>query len=124
MKADLVGVGVNVNVDAKKAPAALRGRITSLAAVAGRPIDMNGAVIGLAKHLHTAMSRRGERLFGETLRRYDEHHALIGREVSVVEAGSGTLLSGRCGGLDSTGRLLLRKRQTTHRVVAGQVRVY
>ena len=58
------------------------------------------------------------------LRRYDEHHALLGRKVSVLEAGSGTLLSGRCGGLDSTGRLILANRQKTHRVLAGQVRVH
>ena len=32
------------------------------------------------------MSRRGDRLFAETLQRYDTHHALVGRTVSVVEA--------------------------------------
>ena len=51
------------------------------------------------------MTRRGDRLFAETLNRYDEHHALVGRKVSVVEAGSGSLVTGKCTGLDSTGRL-------------------
>ena len=123
-KADLIGVGVNVNNDPKKAPAALRGQITSLAAIAGRPIDINEALIALAKHLHRAMSRRGDRLFVETLNRYDEHHALVGRKVSVVEAGSGRVVSGRCAGLDSSGRLVLRNRKRTHPVIAGQVRMH
>ena len=55
---------------------------------------------------------------------YDEHHALVGRKVSVVEAGSGKLISGRCAGLDSTGRLILRDRRKTHPVIAGQVRMH
>jgi BirA family transcriptional regulator, biotin operon repressor / biotin---[acetyl-CoA-carboxylase] ligase len=123
-KADLIGVGVNVNNDPKNAPAALRGQITSLAAIAGRPIDINEALIALAAHLHRAMSRRGDRLFVETLNRYDEHHALVGRKVSVVEAGSGRVVSGRCTGLDSNGRLVLRNGRKTHPVIAGQVRMH
>jgi BirA family biotin operon repressor/biotin-[acetyl-CoA-carboxylase] ligase len=123
-KADLIGVGVNVNNDPRQAPAALRGQITSLAAVAGRPIDITDALIALAAHLHRAMSRRGDRLFVETLNRYDAHHALVGRKVSVVEAGSGRVVSGRCAGLDSSGRLVLRNGKKTHPVIAGQVRMH
>jgi biotin-(acetyl-CoA carboxylase) ligase len=102
----------------------LRAQITSLADIASAPIDMTDALIAVARHLHTALSRRGERLFAETLRRYDEHHALMGRKVSVVEAGSGQLVGGRCSGLDSSGRLILRDHRKVHRVIAGQVRVH
>ena len=123
-KADLIGVGLNVNNDPKTAPAALRRQITSLAAIAGRAIDVNEALIALAAQLHRAMSRRGDRLFVETLNRYDEHHALVGRKVSVVEAGSGRVVSGRCSGLDSSGRLVLRNGKKTHPVIAGQVRMH
>ena len=123
-KADLIGVGLNVNLDPRKAPAALREQITSLAAIAGRPIDLNEALIALASHLHRAMSRRGDRLFVETLNRSDAHHALVGRKVSVVEAGSGRVVSGRCSGLDSNGRLVLRDGKRTHPVIAGQVRMH
>jgi BirA family biotin operon repressor/biotin-[acetyl-CoA-carboxylase] ligase len=124
MKADLVGVGLNVNIDPRKAPAGLRNQITSLAAIAGKPIDINDALIAVAKRLHSVLSRRGERLFAETLHRYDAHHALIGRTVSVVEAGSGSLIRGRCTGLDSSGRLILRDRRKSHAVIAGQVRMH
>ncbi|MEO6434589.1 MAG: biotin--[acetyl-CoA-carboxylase] ligase, partial [Tepidisphaeraceae bacterium] len=123
-KADLIGVGLNVNLDPRKAPAALREQITSLAFISGRAIDMNDAIAAVAKHMHRAMSRRGDRLFAETLQRYDSHHALVGRKVSVVEAGSNKLLTGRCTGLDSTGRLILRDRKQVQRVIAGQVRMH
>ena len=123
-KADLIGVGVNVNNDPRHAPTALRGQITSLAAIARRPIDITDALIALATHLHRSMSRRGDRLFVETLNRYDQHHALVGRRVSVIEAGSGRVVSGRCAGLDSSGRLVLRDGRNTHPVIAGQVRMH
>ena len=123
-KADLVGVGLNVNVNAAQAPAALRRRITSLSAIADRSIDMNEALATVARHLHRAMSRRGDRLFAETLQRYDAHHALVGQKVSVVEAGSNRLVTGRCAGLDSTGRLILRERRKTQLIIAGQVRMH
>jgi BirA family biotin operon repressor/biotin-[acetyl-CoA-carboxylase] ligase len=124
MKADLIGVGLNVNVNPRRAPAALREQITSLREVTGESIDISQALITVAKHLHRAMSRRGDRLFTETLMRYDEHHALVGRKVSVVEAGSGQLVTGRCAGLDSAGRLVLRAGRKTHPVLAGQVRMH
>jgi BirA family biotin operon repressor/biotin-[acetyl-CoA-carboxylase] ligase len=123
-KADLVGVGVNVNLNPREAPRPLRDQITSIAAIAGNPIDMTDALIAIARRLHAAMSRRGERLFIETLQRYDAHHALIGRKVSVVEAGSSQLVSGRCAGLDSHGRLILRNGRKSHPVIAGQVRMH
>jgi BirA family biotin operon repressor/biotin-[acetyl-CoA-carboxylase] ligase len=123
-KADLIGVGLNVNNDPRSAPPALRKQITSLSAVARREIPLNDALVALASHLHRAMSRRGERLFVETLNRYDRHHALVGRKVSVVEAGSGTLVSGKCAGLDSSGRLVLRDGKITRTVIAGQVRMH
>jgi BirA family biotin operon repressor/biotin-[acetyl-CoA-carboxylase] ligase len=122
-RADLIGVGLNVNADVTKAPAGLRGQITSLAAIGEKPLDMNDALVAVARRLHTAMSRRGDRLFAETLRRYDAYHALVGQKVSVLEAGSNKLLSGRCTGLDSSGRLVLRDRKKVQPVVAGQVRM-
>jgi BirA family biotin operon repressor/biotin-[acetyl-CoA-carboxylase] ligase len=123
-KVDLIGVGLNVNLDVAKAPPPLRTQITSLAAMTGHELDLTDALITLSRHLYAAMSRRGERLFAETLHRYDAHHALTGRQVSVIEAGSNGLITGRCVGLDSTGRLLLKNRSKAHAVIAGQVRMH
>lgn len=123
-KADLIGVGLNVNIDSAQAPTVLRRRITSLSSIMGRSVDMNDALVAVARHLHRAMSRRGDRLFTETLQRYDAHHALVGQKVSVLEAGSNKLVTGRCAGLDSTGRLILRDRRKTQPIIAGQVRMH
>lgn len=125
-KADLVGVGINVNVEpeSRAVPKALREQITSLSAIAKKEFDLTTALATIASHLRTKLSRRGDRLFAETLQRYDRHHALIGKRVSVVEAGSNTLLAGRCAGVDSSGRLILRSSGKTVRVIAGQVRMH
>jgi BirA family biotin operon repressor/biotin-[acetyl-CoA-carboxylase] ligase len=122
-KADLVGLGLNVNVDSRRAPAALRERVTSLSAIAGKPLDMTYALVTVARHLRTTLLNRDERLFAQSLQEYDAHHALVGRRVTVFDNGAGAPAAGRCEGLDSTGRLLLRDRKTLHRVIAGQVRL-
>jgi biotin-(acetyl-CoA carboxylase) ligase len=123
-KADLVGLGLNVNLDPRNAPAALRERITSLATIAGRTFDMTEALATVARHLRTTLLHRDERLFSHFLHEYDSHHALIGRRVSVIHHGDGPPSTGKCEGLDSTGRLLLRDRnRTLHRVIAGQVQL-
>jgi BirA family biotin operon repressor/biotin-[acetyl-CoA-carboxylase] ligase len=122
-KADLVGLGLNVNLDPRKAPAALRERITSLASITGREFDMADALVAVARHLRTTLLHRDERLFSHFLHEYDSHHALVGRRVSVINNG-GPPATGKCEGLDSTGRLLLRDRnRTLHRIVAGQVQL-
>jgi BirA family biotin operon repressor/biotin-[acetyl-CoA-carboxylase] ligase len=120
-KADLVGLGLNVNLDPRRAPAALRERITSLAMIAKREFDMTDALITVTRHLRMTLLHRDERLFSHFLREYDSHHALVGRRVSVINNG-GPPATGKCEGLDSTGRLLLRDRSgALHHVVAGQV---
>lgn len=122
-KADLIGVGLNVNLDTATAPADLRGRITSLARVAGKPLDMTEALAAVAAHLHRTWARGGAgHPFGALLREYDAHHALIGLRVSVVDGGGGTV-TGRCEGLDGMGRLLLRSRTKLQHVISGNVRV-
>jgi biotin-(acetyl-CoA carboxylase) ligase len=59
--------------------------------------------------------------FAGLLSEYDAHHALVGRKVSVVATPNEPPVSGKCVGLDSIGRLLLRSRAKTHAVIAGHV---
>ena len=51
-KADLVGLGLNVNLDPATAPADLRNRVASLAEVKGTSLDMTAALATVATHLH------------------------------------------------------------------------
>jgi BirA family biotin operon repressor/biotin-[acetyl-CoA-carboxylase] ligase len=119
--ADLVGLGLNVNLDAAEVPGPLRDRVTSLSMISGRPIDLTTALATVASHLHRMLARRAEQPFSAVLREYDRHHALVGRTVSVIDGTDATAVSGRCEGLDEMGRLLLRSRTQVHRIISGQV---
>jgi BirA family biotin operon repressor/biotin-[acetyl-CoA-carboxylase] ligase len=118
---DLIGVGVNVNVDVGEAPAALRTRITSLRSIAGRGIDMTDVLLAVARHLRRTLSLRKEHPFPAILKEYDRHHALVGRQVRVVGNEDEPVVAGVCQGLDDLGRLVLREGRQTHRVIAGRV---
>jgi BirA family biotin operon repressor/biotin-[acetyl-CoA-carboxylase] ligase len=50
-KADLVGLGLNVNVDPADAPPDIRDRVTSLRAIVGRPLDMTDVLVAVAAEL-------------------------------------------------------------------------
>jgi BirA family biotin operon repressor/biotin-[acetyl-CoA-carboxylase] ligase len=120
-KVDLVGIGLNVNVDPASAPPELRSRVTSLLAIGAKPLDMNIVVAALAKGLHHAMRRRMEKPFSVFVREYEEHDALAGKIISVLPAPGEAAVAGRCEGIDEMGRLLIRNRKGLQPVMAGQV---
>jgi BirA family biotin operon repressor/biotin-[acetyl-CoA-carboxylase] ligase len=122
MKADLVGVGVNVNLDPRKAPVALRDQITSLSQIRGAELDMNDVLAAIAAHLRLVLTRATDQPFAALLREYDDHHALIGKQVCVTDS-AGQTVCGKCAGLDPIGRLLLRHRGKLHHVISGQVQM-
>lgn len=119
--ADLVGMGLNVNLDPTAAPEPLRGRVTSLSQVAGRELDLTTTLSTVAAHLYRLWSRRTEYPFAAVLREYDTHHALVGRRVSVTAHPNEPALTGRCEGLDDMGRLVLRTGAKVEHVIAGHV---
>ena len=122
--ADLIGVGLNVDCDAGDVPVALRDRVTSLNSVARRPMDLTTAATTVGRHLHRVLAHRDETTFAAALREYDQHHALLGKRVTVTGAAGEPPTAGVCEGLDDVGRLLLRdRRRTLHRVIAGHVQV-
>lgn len=122
-KADLIGLGLNVNLDIAKAPRLLRGQLSSLSDIAGRRLDATHVLSTVAAQLHRVWSRGAGHPFGVMLREYDAHHALVGRRVSVVDNGHPPI-SGKCEGLDEMGRLLLRSRTNKlQRVICGHVQM-
>jgi BirA family biotin operon repressor/biotin-[acetyl-CoA-carboxylase] ligase len=123
-KVDLVGIGLNVNIDPAEAPANLRDRITSLLCIAGSRFDMNDVLIVLARHLNLLLRLRMEQPFSTFVRQYEHHDALVGKPILVVPAGAENPIAGRCEGVDNAGRLLVRSREnrgTLHRIIAGHV---
>lgn len=120
-KADLIGLGLNVNLDPRKAPPALRETVTSLRAIAGREFDLTDVVAAVGRHLRRTLSSRHTQLFPTFLREYDRHHALVGRVVTIIGQPDEPQITGRCLGLDDMGRLLVKDRRTTHAIIAGHV---
>jgi BirA family biotin operon repressor/biotin-[acetyl-CoA-carboxylase] ligase len=121
--ADLVGIGINVNTDLSRAPKSITDRIISLALIRRRPLDMTDTLAVVAGHLRLTLDRAAGRSFAPLLREYDQHHALIGREVCVTANPAEPPLCGKCEGLDSIGRLLLRSRGKLQHVISGQVQM-
>lgn len=120
-KCDLIGIGLNVNLSASAAPPPLCDTLTSLADLAGQPFDMTEVLIALAGELRRMLLRRSETTFAHFLREYDQHHLLVGRNVTISGHNGQPAIIGRCEGLDHAGRLLVRDRTTVHRILAGHV---
>ncbi len=123
-KVDLIGIGLNVNLIAADAPLALKDKVTSLREITARPLDLNDVLIVLAHHLRRFITSRHEHSFAWFLQEYDEHHVLRGRRITIAPEGDDPPLSGRCEGLDSAGRLLVRRRGELHRIINGHVIEY
>lgn len=121
MEADLIGIGLNVNLDPNLAPPDLRLRITSLAQIRGNPLGMTDALAILGSHLRVSLRRATTEPFALLLREYDAHHALIDRDVCVTSSSGEPPVYGRCEGLDEIGRLLLRSSGQVHHIISGQV---
>ncbi len=120
-RVDLVGVGLNVNLSPAKAPKALRERLTSLAQIAGRRLDLGDVLLTLARHVRLTLARRTDQPFAALLQEYDRHHALVGRQITVINATDGGPVTGLCEGLDSRGRLLVRTAHQRHALMNGHV---
>jgi len=120
-RCDLIGLGLNVCPDLAAMPKGLRDKVTSLSAIAGRPIDVTETLITIAHHLHDLLSRSTEQNFPTLLEEYDRHHALIGRTVSIVTGKDDPAVTGIVKGLDDTGRLLLKTPGGMERILSGQV---
>jgi BirA family transcriptional regulator, biotin operon repressor / biotin---[acetyl-CoA-carboxylase] ligase len=118
---DLIGIGLNVNVDPAHAPKALQRRITSLLCIAGKPFDMTEVLIILAEKIHREVRRRLELPFSDFVREYSHHDALAGKTVTITGGSNEPAIVGRCEGVDSSGRLLVRQRGKLHTIIAGGV---
>jgi len=117
---DLIGVGLNVNLDPQDLPAHVRSASTSLRLLSNQLIPMNRAVSTVATCLEEGLM--SGRLTPSTLvREYNRTLTIAGLHVRVTDEGQAK--SGVCEGVDSQGRLLLRIGPLVHRLLGGTVRV-
>lgn len=120
---DLIGLGLNVN-DNADTPAELRDKVVSLQQIAGRLFDKTVVLSAIGGAIHRQISHAVEHSFAAALREYEQHHALTGKRITVIDASLAKPISGACEGLDTTGRLLIRNRSGLQRIIAGQVQAY
>jgi BirA family biotin operon repressor/biotin-[acetyl-CoA-carboxylase] ligase len=119
---DLVGVGLNVNLLPRDLPRPLRDRVTSLRAIAGRPLPIGDVLQAIADELRaTLLAGSAATTFPHLLRAFARHDALAGRRVRVSVPGESAAVLGVCDGVDSVGRLLVRDRGSVRRIIAGHV---
>lgn len=119
---DLIGVGLNINLPTAPLPPEIADRVIFLQQLSQSQaaIDLTTALLTLKRHLHRVLVRQSETPFPALLREYDRHHALLGRTIAVYVAAEPPVV-GKCEGLDSTGRLLLRTRAGLKHMIAGHV---
>lgn len=126
--AELVGIGLNVMTDMAAAGEAVRARACSVAeclpAGIGAP-SVADAFAAVSRALLAELSPVGEsdpadreRAVDDWHTRINACHALSGRRVTV-DVGGGATVTGRCGGVDRQGRLVLDDGGTEHRLLNG-----
>lgn len=115
---DLIGVGLNVELDPRDLPPDLAKRATSIAAETGRPVDRNDVLIALARRLYEAFADARTSL-AAVLPALRQRDALAGRQVRVTAADG--VLTGQALRIDADGRLLVRTAHGVANVVAGSV---
>lgn len=119
---NLVGIGLNVNVDDSAVPADVRERMTSLSLISHRDFDQTDTLIALTRHLQQMLQTWQSHPFATFLEAYRRHDALLGHVVQVNVSPDLAEICGVCEGLDSDGRLLVRDERQLHRIIAGSVR--
>ncbi|HBE67690.1 MAG TPA: biotin--[acetyl-CoA-carboxylase] ligase, partial [Planctomycetaceae bacterium] len=100
----LVGIGVNLNVDFALAPSDVRAKATSLLEQTGAEIDQPSALVELIENLQSQIESWRDDL--PWLDRWSDRCMLAGKVVHL-RTPSGEIV-GRCEGVDSTGKLLVR----------------
>jgi BirA family biotin operon repressor/biotin-[acetyl-CoA-carboxylase] ligase len=117
----LLGIGLNINLEAADIPPKLRDKATSLRIATGRACDR----IAIADSLFTLLDYR----YTETLTRgfaavrpeWERFSALTGKRVAVLDGERRE--SGVVRGIDSDGALILDTGGATRRILAGDVSI-
>ena len=116
----VLGIGVDVNLNASDFPVELRKVATSLKAETGKPVSRSDLAVAVLQELDRDYARIDAARFPDLADEWEKYNTTIGREV-VIRMGANQL-RGRAESLGDGGELLLR---TEHghleRVIGGDV---
>ena len=117
---DIIGVGLNANLDVKALPPALAKTTTSLHQIAGRPIDASTLVAAIAQSLRRSLD--DERMsLASVLGVWRTHDVLNGRRIRVTREGEPDVV-GSSLGIDTSGRLRVKTGGKIEALLNGTVR--
>ena len=114
-----VGIGLNAHVDWSEAPIQLRERAVSLSSVAGYRIECEAVLVELIKQIRDQLAGWRERPY-EWLATWRGRCLLTDCVVKVRVGESGEVV-GRCEGIDTEGRLVIRTESQLHVLTACEI---
>jgi BirA family biotin operon repressor/biotin-[acetyl-CoA-carboxylase] ligase len=120
LKEVILGIGIDVNLEAGEIPVALRKTATSIRIESGQMVDRAGLAVAILRELDRDYERvkRGE--FDVIAEQWREHCSTIGSQVSIRVGDR--VVRGRAEALDSDGALLLRGQHGhLERIIGGDV---
>jgi BirA family biotin operon repressor/biotin-[acetyl-CoA-carboxylase] ligase len=115
----ILGIGVNLNIDGKMFPKAIRSVATSLKNEVGQTISRKGFLSFLLQELERWYAIFLEEGGSAVLKAWKDWAQIKGRQVKVTSFGE--TLVGTAVDVDSDGALILKTRNGQKRVVAGDV---
>jgi BirA family biotin operon repressor/biotin-[acetyl-CoA-carboxylase] ligase len=116
----LLGIGLNVNLEAQQIPIDLRGSATSLCIEVGKPCDRVRLAAALFEHLHKILAELETEGFSAIRARWERLSPLTGKTVNVLDCGN--RFAGKVIGIDEDGALLLKtESEKPIRLRAGEV---
>jgi BirA family biotin operon repressor/biotin-[acetyl-CoA-carboxylase] ligase len=120
IKEIVLGIGVDVNLDASGFPAGLRNLATSLKIECGRTIDRAELAVMILRELDGDYQRIQNGQFELVAEEWREHCTTLGRDVAI-RVGE-RVVRGRAESLDADGALLLRTEHgLLERIIGGDV---
>ena len=118
----VLGVGVNVNLEAKELPPELREIATSLRIAGGKSLDRVAFGEGLLARLETEIDEVRAGVFTGVLERFRKSFTMAGKRVRIGGPGLAREVIGTVYGLDEDGALLVETPGgPVERVLAGDV---
>ena len=118
---DVIGVGLNANLDPRELPKAVAATTTSLRQISGKSIDVTTLVAAIARSLRDALGDSRTSLAGLQAS-WRSHDVLFGRQIRISRDGEPDL-TGESAGIDGGGRLQLKTARGTTTVLNGTVRL-
>ncbi len=114
-----IGIGFNTHINWRDAPAAVLEKAVCLSRAAGRVIECETVLLELVQEIREQLANWREHP-DEWLTSWRERCLLAGSVVTAKLGESGEVV-GRCEGIDSDGRLLLRTEKQLHAVTACEI---